>query len=171
MWAGVHAVKAPRAIQSAFLLRQKEIKLAAPVAFIASNAVIGSAAVTGIHRANAYLQGRSHGLDEMELSDRTEILAEGGAAEEGIDHHGQNKVGNDDPGRPPWGVPEAEGFVGPDEQNEKSHGQPLASEGMRGHGNRPPPSLRASSLRSMNGQAKQKRLPATSRARTTKPRQ
>ena len=77
------------------------------------------------------LQRRDQRLDEVELADGAEVLAEGGAAEEAVDRRRPRRSSRRDPGRPPRAVPEGERLVGPEEQGDQDHRQPLAPQPPR----------------------------------------
>src|SRR5262249_57431680 len=74
--ASLHAVQAERAVEVADLARHEELELAAPVRGIAAQAVVGRAGRARRGRAGADLEWRDQGIDEVKLSDRTDVLAE-----------------------------------------------------------------------------------------------
>ena len=132
------AVKAPGAIQSSYLSRHEKIQFTSSLLVIASDAVIGRAGLAGLGISYSHFQWRHHRLDEMELADGTDVLAEGGAAEEAVDRHGKCEIRQDDPGGPPGGIPQTECFVGPEENDEEHNSQPLASQETRPSQSAPP---------------------------------
>ena len=73
----------------------------------AADAVLGPARSADVGVAHLDFQRRNQRLHEVELADRADILAEGGAAKEAVDDEGSREVGQGDPGGPPRAVPEA----------------------------------------------------------------
>ncbi len=70
-------------------------------------------------------------MNEIELSDRADVFAERGPAEEAVDHKRGDEVGDGDPGRDPRAVPEGKRFVAPEKEHHQHHGEPLAAQPAR----------------------------------------
>ena len=77
--------------------------------------------------ANLYFQRRNQRLHEIELADRTDILAEGCTAKETVDHESSRKIGQNEPGRPPRAVPESKRLVSPEKQRRASRPPAICS--------------------------------------------
>src|SRR5262245_50956377 len=101
----MHTIEASSAVHVARLARQKQLQLAAGDAVAATNAVLRPAGGTNGRVARLDLQRRGQRLDEVELADRAEVLAEGGAAEQAVEDEGRDEVAEREASRPPWPVP------------------------------------------------------------------
>ena len=86
---GVDAVEAERAVHVARLPRLEQVQLAAGNAVAAADAVLGPARRADVRVAHLDFQRRDQRLHEVELADRADILAEGGAAKEAVDRRRQ----------------------------------------------------------------------------------
>jgi len=146
--AGVDAVEAEGAVQVAGLPRQVEAQLAAVHCSLSpggrgrgegatSNAVLRGAGRTDGGVAHLHLQRRAERLHEVELTDGADVLAERGAAEDGVDGERSREEAQRDPGGPPRAVPERERLVGPEEEQQERHRRPLVPQYSR-----PGPALR-----------------------------
>src|SRR4051812_25292754 len=81
--------------------------------------------------ANFYFQWRYERLDEVKLSDRTDIFAEGGAAKQTVNNECRCEICNGYPGRHPRTVPQREGFIAPQKQDNQSDRQPFTTKPAR----------------------------------------
>ena len=90
--AGVDAIEAGGAVHVARLARQEQVQLAAGDAVAAADAILRLA-----RRAHGWvtrldLQRRDQRLHEIELADRADVFAEGGAAEQAVDDEGRREI-------------------------------------------------------------------------------
>src|SRR5262249_60155899 len=90
--AGVDAIEAGGAVHVARLARQEQVQLAAGDAVAAADAVLRPARRADGRVPRLDLQRRGQRLHEIELADRAEVLAEGGAAEQAVDDEGRGEV-------------------------------------------------------------------------------
>src|ERR1700693_980163 len=71
------------------------------------------------------LQRRHQCVNEMELTDRANVLAEAGSLENAIHHKSSDEIAQDDPGSPAWAVPKRECLVRPQVSGEQAGRDPL----------------------------------------------
>src|SRR5262249_25223297 len=129
--AGLDAVQAERAVHVPRLAGEEQVKLAATLALVAAQAIVGSAAGAYFPTADFDFERRNKGAHEMELANGTDIFAEARSAEEGVHDEGTGEVGPHDPGGPERCAPEVKGLEGPEEKDEQAHSQPLGAQGAR----------------------------------------
>ena len=70
-------------------------------------------------------------MHKIELANRAHILAEGCTSKETVDNEGSRKVGQNNPGGPPWAVPKSERLVSPKKDGEKDNRQPFVPQPAR----------------------------------------
>jgi hypothetical protein len=73
------------------------------------------------------LERRHERADEIELTDGANILTEARAAEERVHSEGGYEITQEDPGGEVRAIQEVERLIGPEEQDEQAHGEPLAA--------------------------------------------
>src|SRR5690606_15393519 len=122
MGTGLDAVQAEGAVHVAGLALLEEVELAAVLDQAAAlgiapaaDAVLGQAVLADVVAAHLDFEGRGQRVDEVELADRADVLAEGRALEEAVDDEGGREVGQRHPGGQPGALPEVERFVDPEE--------------------------------------------------------
>ena len=71
-----NAVEAERAVHVSILPGLEQVKLTSTVLLVALDAVVCRTGTAYGRTSNSYLARRRQGLDEMELPDRAEVLAE-----------------------------------------------------------------------------------------------
>src|SRR5262249_25050848 len=131
---GTDAIEAKRAIHVARLARQKQMQLAAGqwgcggVTWPAANAIFRLASRTDRGVARFNLPGRHERLHEVELADRTDVLAKRSAPEKPVDNKRPNKIADDDPRGQPRAVPQGEDLIRPQEDPEQQHCEPFVSQ-------------------------------------------
>src|SRR5260370_20530933 len=81
--------------------------------------------------ANLNLQRRPQWLNQMELGNRANVLAEAGSLEYDIDHESRNKIAHDDPGGRAGTVPEGKGLITPQVRCEQAGCNPLRTQSSR----------------------------------------
>ena len=107
------------------------MKLAAALMLVAPDAIVSRAGGAGFAAADSDLQRRHERTDEIELTDRADILAETRAAEECVHREGGHEITYKNPGGEVRAVPEVERLIGPEEQDEKADGEPLGAQRVR----------------------------------------
>src|SRR5205823_2544104 len=113
--ARVDAIEAGGAVHVARLARQEQLQLAAGDAVAAADAILRPARRANGRVPRLDFQRRGQRLHEIELTDRADVLAEGGAAEQAVDDEGRGEVTQGEACRPPRPVPEVQRLVSPQE--------------------------------------------------------
>src|SRR5216683_5590843 len=81
--------------------------------------------------ANLNLQRRHQCVNEMELANRANVLAEAGSLEYDIDHESRNKIAHDDPDGRAGTVPEGKGLITPQVRSPQAGCNPLRTQSSR----------------------------------------
>src|SRR6516164_2253554 len=125
MRTGTGAVEAKRAIQVSSFAREVKFRLTSPLLLIATQAIVGLAARADLRLPDFYFERRNQRRDELELTDRTNVFAETCPPKESVQNKRRHEIAQNEPRRPNRLVPQAEGFVGPEENNEQTDSQPF----------------------------------------------
>ena len=104
------------------------MKLAAALTLVAPDAIVSRAGGTGFAAADSDLKRRNQRTEEVKLTDGADILAEARAAEERVHREGGYEIAHKDPGGEVRAIPEVERLIGPEEQYQKAHGEPLGAQ-------------------------------------------
>src|SRR5215471_14285143 len=108
--AGADAIEAKGAINIAGFSWQIKNHLAPSLLLIAAQTVVSFAAGANGRFADFDFERRNQRSHKLELTDRTNVFAEAGAAEKGVNRKGHEEIVNYQPGCPHWLVPEGEDF-------------------------------------------------------------
>jgi hypothetical protein len=88
----LYTIEAKGAIEIPEFLRLKQIQLASSVPIVAPNAIMRGARPAHGGFAHLHLQWRHESMNEVELADRTNVLAEAGALEDAVDRESRCKI-------------------------------------------------------------------------------
>src|ERR1700741_1769540 len=87
--------------------------------------------MTNVQIAGFYLERRNQRLHKVKLADRTDILAETGAAEKAIYDHGCHKISDDNPSGQPGTIPQTKGFIRPEINRKQAGRDPFRAQPSR----------------------------------------
>ena len=93
-------------------------------------AVLGRARRTHLLAPHLHLEGRAQGVDEVELADRADVLAEGRALEDAVHHEGAGEEGEHQRRGQEGTGPQVERLIGEEEQQQQADGEPLPLQPM-----------------------------------------
>jgi hypothetical protein len=116
---GVDALHAERAVQVPDLPLLEEPQLAsvlnASSHLPAPDAILGSTRDAPLGFPDGHLEGRHHGVDEVELPDGAHVFAEGRSPEQAVDQKGAGEVRHYQPSGEPRAGPQIQCLVRPEE--------------------------------------------------------
>ena len=93
----------------------KSCKLAAALFVVAAKTIVRRTSSTDIEAAHTYFHRRNERLNELILPNGTNVLTETRSFEEAVNNQRGREIAHDDPRRPTGTVPQAKGFIGPEE--------------------------------------------------------
>ena len=125
MRAGMYAVQTEGAIHVARLTRLEKLQLTAAMLFIAAKTVMRFAVTANFEVADCHFYGRNQRLNELILPNRTNVLTKTRSLKETVNDDRGREIAQHHPGGPARTVPQAEGFIGPKEGQEKGDGDPF----------------------------------------------
>src|SRR5262249_33185753 len=111
MRASVDTIKAESAIDVTRFPRLVQVEFASRDAVPSTDTVLGSARAAHGRVAHLDFRRRNQRLHEIELADRTHILAKRSPAKETVHDEGSSKVADRYPGGPPGTIPESKGLI------------------------------------------------------------
>src|SRR6266403_4504892 len=105
MWASVDTIQTESAIHVARFEWLEELQLASALLCVSANAVIRLTRAANCKIANTHFDRRNERLNELILTDRTDILAEAGAREETVNDDRGCEITDHQRGRGSWAIP------------------------------------------------------------------
>src|SRR6266487_225737 len=125
MRAGVDTVETEGAIHVARLAWLEELQLASALLVVSAKAVMRLTRRANCEVANTYFYWRDKRLNELVLTNRTDVLAEARTFKKTINNNRGCEVTYHQHGRVTRALPQAERFVSPEENQKQSYCDPF----------------------------------------------
>ena len=125
MRAGVNTVETEGAIHIAGFAWLEELQLASALRLVSLETVMRFTCAADSEIADAYFERRNQRLEKLILTDGTDKLAEACTRKETVNDDGRREVTNYQHRGGPRVIPQAEGFIGPEENQEQRDRDPF----------------------------------------------
>ena len=125
MWAGMDTVETEGAVHVACFAWLKELQFASTLLVVSMKAVMRLTRSASCEVANTYFYWRDKRLNELILTNRSDVLAEARTFKETINNNRGGEVTYHQHGRVTRALPQAERFVSPEEEQEQGDRDPF----------------------------------------------